>query len=159
MSMRQFEWPGSTDSKNAPPVKLEHSQEGPFAYSAFHYPLIIPGDTKRGRVLRAQTLQLTITVPIKHQDAVDCLQQIPSEASESLRELQVQVQDQPACSSLPNQPFPLVILFNGFLIPSAWYRLYSEILASWGYAVLQYDVKSVGLVTDLTEVGPQSARR
>eukprot|EP00199_Chlamydomonas_sp_CCMP681_P001824 CAMPEP_0119105626 /NCGR_PEP_ID=MMETSP1180-20130426/3541_1 /TAXON_ID=3052 ORGANISM="Chlamydomonas cf sp, Strain CCMP681" /NCGR_SAMPLE_ID=MMETSP1180 /ASSEMBLY_ACC=CAM_ASM_000741 /LENGTH=365 /DNA_ID=CAMNT_0007090727 /DNA_START=57 /DNA_END=1154 /DNA_ORIENTATION=- len=35
---------------------------------------------------------------------------------------------------------PVVIMFSGFQLPSSYYKTYAKALASWGYAVLQYDL-------------------
>lgn len=53
-------------------------------------------------------------------------------------------------------PFPVIIFVNGFQLKVTSYRAYADILTSWGYAVVQYQVPTklipIGVINDRDEL-------
>eukprot|EP00891_Asterochloris_glomerata_P007809 jgi/Astpho2/7809/fgenesh1_pg.00117_%23_25_t len=49
-------------------------------------------------------------------------------------------------------PFPVVFLFNGFMLRASFYKAYAQRLASWGYAVVQYDAGIFPILTTAAEL-------
>lgn len=52
-------------------------------------------------------------------------------------------------------PAPLVFFFNGFMASASSYKPYAIRLASWGYAVVQYDLAPLTIVPDAIEVSAE----
>eukprot|EP00803_Ostreobium_quekettii_P000304 evm.model.scf_2373.2 EVM.evm.TU.scf_2373.2 scf_2373:23096-23886(-) len=50
-------------------------------------------------------------------------------------------------------PFPIVFFLNGFQMVSTYYKDYVELLTSWGYVTVQYDLPAFVVPTDSAEVG------
>lgn len=147
-AMRSLDVPGASSSIETGGIHETISQLGPYGFKTIQCPLFVPGDATKGS--KMQRLALTITAPVPLQHSASSPLQIS--AAHSKLSTTLEIGESPALHGTPIQPFPLVVLISGFLIPSFWYRLYAHTLASWGYVVLQYDVKSVGLVTDRAEV-------
>eukprot|EP00878_Enallax_costatus_P014916 GHUV01015616.1.p1 GENE.GHUV01015616.1~~GHUV01015616.1.p1 ORF type:complete len:207 (+),score=36.50 GHUV01015616.1:294-914(+) len=53
----------------------------------------------------------------------------------------------------PVGPYPVVVFFNGFQLSSTYYTTYVSQLASWGFAVVQYDLPLLTIVADAVELG------
>mmetsp|Transcript_17881 Transcript_17881/g.53831 ORF Transcript_17881/g.53831 Transcript_17881/m.53831 type:complete len:582 (-) Transcript_17881:1836-3581(-) len=53
---------------------------------------------------------------------------------------------------LPEAPYPVVVLIDGFQCRSGWYSDWALRLASWGYAVVQYDDPLLRIVPDAVEL-------
>lgn len=49
-------------------------------------------------------------------------------------------------------PYPVVFFFSGFLLKPAYYSAYANRLASWGYAVVQYDTGRWPILKDRQEL-------
>ncbi|CAD7699280.1 unnamed protein product [Ostreobium quekettii] len=48
-------------------------------------------------------------------------------------------------------PFPTVFFLNGFQMFSTYYKDYVELLASWGYVTVQYDLPTMAVASDSVE--------
>jgi len=48
-------------------------------------------------------------------------------------------------------PFPTVFFLNGFQMFSTYYKDYVELLASWGYVTVQYDLPTMAIASDSVE--------
>ncbi|KAA6429379.1 MAG: hypothetical protein FRX49_00773, partial [Trebouxia sp. A1-2] len=49
-------------------------------------------------------------------------------------------------------PYPVIFFFNGFLLKPAYYSAYASRLATWGYAVVQYDTGRWPILKDRQEL-------
>lgn len=102
----------------------DYTRDGPCAVQKVAAgPQIMPGST--GCKLKACLLKVTVTLPQTGQAAGS------------------------ACAS---GPFPVVFFYSAFQTPSASYKAYANRLASYGYAVVQYDTALGTIITDNVEL-------
>jgi dienelactone hydrolase len=65
----------------------------------------------------------------------------------------VTLPNDPPQAEAANNKHPVVFFLNGFMLRAGYYKAYASRLASWGFAVVQYDVPLLSHTNDRIEVG------
>ncbi|KAK9865848.1 hypothetical protein WJX84_006247 [Apatococcus fuscideae] len=83
-------------------------------------------------------------------DALQVETATPSSTGSCTLKLTITAPSEP-CSSLSG-PYPVVVFLNGFQMRASFYKSYALRLASWGFAVLQYDIPLLTTLPDTPEL-------
>eukprot|EP00879_Flechtneria_rotunda_P018933 GHRR01019874.1.p1 GENE.GHRR01019874.1~~GHRR01019874.1.p1 ORF type:complete len:411 (+),score=59.16 GHRR01019874.1:128-1234(+) len=87
-----------------------------------------------------------ITTPLQLPEGSEC-------GSSCTLDVQIHIPVAGAGAGCSAAPYPVVLFFSGFQLSSTYYTPYVKRLASWGFAVVQYNIALFHIVADRVEVG------